>query len=131
MSERKVRVLIAKPGLDGHDQGAKVVARALIDAGFDVAYTGLRQTPEQIAAAARDHGVDVIGISSLAGSHLPFCRHLKSMLEQYQLVDKVWIIGGNIPAADHEALRGLGIAAVFSTGSKLSDIVDFIRQRVP
>jgi methylmalonyl-CoA mutase, C-terminal domain len=131
MRERKIRILVAKPGLDGHDQGAKVVARALVDAGFEVIYTGLRQTPEQVAVAALEEDVDVIGLSTLAGSHLPFCRKLKGLLEKYQLTDKLWIIGGNIPTADHEALRALGIAAVFSTGSKLSDIVDFIRQRLP
>ena len=130
MSERKIRVLIAKPGLDGHDQGAKVVVRALMDAGFEVIYTGLRQTPGQIAAAARDEGVDVIGLSSLAGSHMPFCKRLGELIRDYDLTDKVWLVGGNIPAHDHEALRALGVHGIFPTSSKLSDIAAFIRERV-
>ncbi|HEY5789881.1 MAG TPA: cobalamin B12-binding domain-containing protein [Gammaproteobacteria bacterium] len=128
--ERKVRVLVAKPGLDGHDQGAKVVVRALADAGFEVIYTGLRQTPEAIVRVARDEDVDVIGLSSLAGSHLPFCRKLKPLLEAEGLADKLWIIGGNLPKQDHAALRELGLAGIFPTGTPLTAIVDFIREQL-
>lgn len=127
---RHIRVLLAKPGLDGHDQGAKVVARAMIDAGFEVIYTGLRQTPEQVARIAQEEDVDVIALSSLAGSHLPFCRRLKPLLEQAGLTDKLWMIGGNLPAQDHAALRELGFAGIFPTGSKLDAITAYIREHV-
>ncbi len=126
----RIRVLLAKPGLDGHDQGAKVVARAMMDAGFEVIYTGLRQTPENVARMAMEEDVDVIALSSLAGSHLPFCRKLKPLLEAHGLNDKLWVIGGNLPAQDHEALRQLGFQGVFPTGSKLDAIVGFIREHV-
>src|SRR3972149_7265164 len=95
---KKIKIVLAKPGLDGHDQGAKVVARALMDAGFEVTYTGLRQTPEAIARIALDEDADVIALSSMAGSHLPVCRKLKPLLEQAGLGDKLWGIGGNPPA---------------------------------
>ena len=127
---RRIKVVLAKPGLDGHDQGAKVVVRALLDAGFDVHYTGLRQTPEQVVAAAVREKADVIALSSMAGSHLPFCGRLKPLLEEAGLGDKLWIIGGNLPAQDHDALRALGFAGVFPTGSKLDAIGDFIKERV-
>ena len=126
--DRHVRVLLAKPGLDGHDQGAKVVARAMMDAGFEVIYTGLRQTPEQVARIALDEDVDVIALSSLAGSHLPFCTKLAPLLREAGLDDKLWLIGGNLPAQDHDALRALGFAGVFPTGAKLAEIVDYIRE---
>ena len=125
-----IKVLLAKPGLDGHDQGAKVVARAMLDAGFDVRYTGLRQTPEQVRDAALEHGADVIALSSMAGVHLDFCTRLKPLLEAAGLGERLWIIGGNIPAADHDALRGLGFQGVFATGSKLDAITDFIKANV-
>ena len=128
MSERRIKVLLGKPGLDGHDQGAKVVARAMMDAGFEVIYTGLRQTPEQIARIALEEDVDVISLSSMAGSHLPFCRKLKPLLEANGLTDKLWMIGGNLPAQDHAALRELGFKGIFSSGSKLDAIVDYIRK---
>ena len=128
--QRRIKVLLGKPGLDGHDQGAKVVARAMMDAGFEVIYTGLRQTPEQIARIALEEDVDVISLSSLAGSHLPFCRKLKPLLEANGLTDKLWIIGGNLPAQDHAALRELGFKGVFSSGSKLDAITEFIRKEV-
>ncbi|HSN32725.1 MAG TPA: cobalamin-dependent protein [Ideonella sp.] len=127
---KQIKVVLAKPGLDGHDQGAKVVVRALLDAGFDVHYTGLRQTPEQVVEAARRENADVIALSSMAGSHLPFCTRLKPLLEQAGLGDRLWIIGGNLPAQDHDALRALGFAGVFPTGSKLDAIGEFIRERV-
>ena len=128
MSERPIRVLVAKPGLDGHDVGAKVVVRALAEAGFEVIYTGLRQSPEQIAAAAREEDVDVIALSILSGAHIAICESLRGLLEQHGLSDRLWIIGGNIPRQDHERLRSIGLAAVFNTGAKLGDIVQFIRE---
>ena len=124
---RPIKVVLAKPGLDGHDQGAKVVVRAMLDAGFDVHYTGLRQTPEQVVAAALREGADVIALSSMAGSHLPFCTRLKPLLEAAGLGGKLWVIGGNLPAQDHDALRALGFKGVFQTGSRLDAICDFIK----
>jgi methylmalonyl-CoA mutase C-terminal domain/subunit len=126
--DKRIRVLLAKPGLDGHDQGAKVVAHALRDAGFEVIYTGLRQTPEQVARIATEEDADVIALSSMAGSHLSFCRRLKPLLEQAKLGDKLWIIGGNLPAQDHDALRALGFRGIFPTGAKLDAICDYIRE---
>ncbi|MDR2240925.1 MAG: cobalamin-dependent protein [Zoogloeaceae bacterium] len=128
--QRRIKVLLAKPGLDGHDQGAKVVVRALMDAGMEVIYTGLRQTPEAVARMALDEDPDVIALSSLAGSHLPFCAKLKPLLETNHLQDKLWVIGGNLPAQDHAALRQLGFAGIFPTGSRLDAIVDYIREHV-
>ncbi len=129
-SQRRIKVLLGKPGLDGHDQGAKVVARAMMDAGFEVIYTGLRQTPQQIARIALEEDVDVIALSSMAGSHLPFCRRLKPLLEADGLDDKLWVIGGNLPAQDHQALRDLGFKGIFPSGSKLDDICDYIKKEV-
>ncbi|KAF0163245.1 MAG: methylmalonyl-CoA mutase C-terminal domain [Rhodocyclaceae bacterium] len=129
-TERRIKVLLGKPGLDGHDQGAKVVARAMMDAGFEVIYTGLRQTPEQIARIALEEDVDVISLSSMAGSHIPFCRKLKPLLEANGLTDKLWVIGGNLPAQDHAALRELGFKGIFPSGSKLDAITEFIRSNV-
>jgi len=123
----RTKVVLAKPGLDGHDQGAKVVARAMMDAGFEVIYTGLRQTPEAIARIALDEDADVIALSSMAGSHLPICSKLKPLLEQAGLGDKLWIIGGNLPERDHDALRALGFKGIFPSSSRLEDIVNFIR----
>jgi methylmalonyl-CoA mutase, C-terminal domain len=124
---RGIKVVMAKPGLDGHDQGAKVVVRAMLDAGFEVFYTGLRQTPGQVVAAALREHADVIALSSMAGSHLPFCSRLKPLLEAAGLGGKLWIIGGNLPAQDHDALRVLGFKGVFQTGSRLDSICDFIK----
>ena len=126
---RPLRVVVAKPGLDGHDQGAKVVVRALMDAGMEVIYTGLRQSPEAVARIALEEDVDVIALSSMAGSHLPFCRRLKPLLEANGLGDKLWVIGGNLPAQDHAALRALGFEGIFPTGTRLDDIVAFIREK--
>ena len=127
---KRVKVVLAKPGLDGHDQGAKVVARALMDAGFEVIYTGLRQTPEAIARIALDEDADVVALSSMAGSHVPICRKLKPLLEKAGLGDKLWIIGGNLPERDHEELRSLGFKGIFPSSSRLEDIVNFIRANV-
>jgi methylmalonyl-CoA mutase C-terminal domain/subunit len=128
---RSIRVVLAKPGLDGHDQGAKVVARALMDAGMEVKYTGLRQTPESVTRIALEENADVIALSSMAGSHLPFCRKLKPLLEREGLGEKLWIIGGNLPARDHDALRALGFKGVFPSSTRLDDIVNFVRANVP
>ena len=128
---RPIKVVVAKPGLDGHDQGAKVVARALMDAGMEVIYTGLRQTPEQVARIAQDEDADVIALSSMAGSHVPFCEKLKPLLEQAGLSDKLWVIGGNLPAQDHDALRALGFKGIFPSSSKLDDIIHYIRTNAP
>ena len=125
--ERPIRVVLAKPGLDGHDVGAKVVARALIDAGMEVIYTGLRQPPEAIARIAQDEDADVIALSSLAGSHLAYCRRLVPLLHDAGLDDKLWIIGGNLPNRDHAELRSLGFKGIFPSSSRLDDIVNFIR----
>ena len=128
---RPIRVVLAKPGLDGHDQGAKVVVRALMAAGMEVIYTGLRQTPEQVARIALEEDVDVIALSSMAGSHLAFCRRLKPLLDEAGLADKLWVIGGNLPRQDLDALRDLGFRGVFPTGSRLDDIVAYLEAHVP
>ena len=130
MTTRKITVVLAKPGLDGHDQGAKVVVRGLLEAGFDVHYTGLRQTPEQVRDAALAHDADVIALSSMAGAHLSFAERLRPLLIEAGLGDRLWIFGGNLPAADHDALRALGFKGVFATGSRLDSIVDYIRANV-
>ena len=129
MSER-IKVLLAKPGLDGHDVGAKVVVHALMEAGFDVVYTGLRQTPDAIADAAAREKVDVIGLSILSGTHLPLCRRIRDLLQERGLYDKLWIVGGNIPEEDRMVLRQLGYRGVFPTGSRTDEIVTFIRENV-
>ncbi len=127
--KRKIKVLLAKPGLDGHDVGAKVVVRALLEAGMDVIYTGLRKSPQQIAEAARDSKADVIALSILSGSHMPICTALKDELSKWQLSNKVWVIGGNIPEGDHQKLRDLGLDGVFNTGANLDEIVRFIEEK--
>ena len=128
---KRIKVVLAKPGLDGHDRGAKVLARGLRDEGFEVIYTGLRQTPEAIARIALEEDADVIALSSMAGSHLPICGKLKPLLEEAGLGDKLWIIGGNLPARDHDALRALGFKGIFPSSSRLEDIVNFIRTHAP
>ena len=130
MSDAKIRVLIAKPGLDGHDRGAKVIARALRDAGMEVIYTGLRQTPEMIASAAVQEDVDVIGLSILSGAHNTLAPRLMSLLHEQGMDDVIVLIGGIIPDADVPALKKVGIAEIFLPGTPTQAIVDFIRQRV-
>ena len=127
---RPIRILIAKPGLDGHDRGAKVVALALRDAGFEVIYTGLHQTVEQIVEAATEEDVDVIGLSILSGAHLPITRKLMAKLREAGMSDKTVLVGGNIPARDVEALKALGVASVFPTGSSFEGIAAVIRESV-
>ncbi len=131
MPEKKIRVLIAKPGLDGHDRGAKIIARALRDAGMEVIYTGLRQTPEMIASAATQEDVDVIGLSILSGAHNTLCPQLMELLKRNGMSDVTVLIGGIIPEADIPALKKSGIAEVFLPGTPTQAIVDFIRQRIP
>lgn len=130
MPEKRIRVLIAKPGLDGHDRGAKVIARALRDAGMEVIYTGLRQTPEMIASAALQEDVDVIGLSILSGAHNTLCARLMDLLRAKGMSDVTVVIGGIIPEADIAALKHAGIAEVFLPGTPTQAIIDFIRQRV-
>ena len=127
-----IRVLIAKPGLDGHDVGAKIVCRALRDAGMEVIYTGLRQSASAIAAIADQEDVAVIGLSVLSGAHIPLCEQLHKELKQQQLLGEVlWLVGGNIPRGDVGALQALGVQGVFPTGSDFEAIVSFIREQVP
>src|SRR5215831_7023439 len=129
MTDRKIRVLIAKPGLDGHDRGAKVIARALRDAGMEVIYTGLRQTPEMVASTAEQEDVDVIGLSILSGAHNTLCLRLMELLKAKNMADVSVVIGGIIPEDDIPALKNAGIAEVFSPGTPMQAIVDFIRMR--
>jgi methylmalonyl-CoA mutase C-terminal domain/subunit len=126
--ERKVRILIAKPGLDGHDRGAKVVARALRDAGFEVIYTGLHQTPEQIASAAIQEDVDAVGLSCLSGAHLTLFPRVVELLKERGAGDIVVSGGGIIPEEDVQKLKDAGIKAVFGPGTPLKEIVDFHRK---
>tara|TARA_B100000949_G_scaffold196691_1_gene182426 strand:- start:432 stop:842 length:411 start_codon:yes stop_codon:yes gene_type:complete len=127
---RKIRVVIAKPGLDGHDRGAKVIARALRDVGMEVIYTGLRQTPERIVETALQEDADVIGISILSGAHNYVCPRLTELLREKGLNDVLVVVGGIIPDADVETLKGLGIAAVFQPGTPMRSIIDFIENNV-
>ena len=128
--DRKIRVLVAKPGLDGHDRGAKVIARAFRDAGFEVIYTGVRQTPEQIAEAALQEDVDVVGLSILSGAHNNLFPRVMDEMRKRGLKDVVVISGGIIPAEDVPALKAAGIKAVFDPGTTLAEIVDFVRENV-
>lgn len=131
MTERKIRVLVAKPGLDGHDRGAKVVARALRDAGMEVIYTGLRQTPEMIAASALQEDVDVVGLSVLSGAHMALLPKIVERLRQAGLDDVLVVAGGIIPDEDVDSLHEAGVAGVFGPGTTTQSIVDFIKNRAP
>ena len=128
---RPIRVLVAKPGLDGHDRGAKVIARALRDAGMEVIYTGLRQTPEMIVNAALQEDVQVIGLSILSGAHNAIVPRVLELLKEKDMADVKVIVGGIIPDEDAALLRQRGVAAVFQPGSSLDSIVEFIRSAVP
>jgi methylmalonyl-CoA mutase C-terminal domain/subunit len=130
MRERRIRVLIAKPGLDGHDRGAKVIARALRDAGMEVIYTGLRQTPEQILAAALQEDVDAIGLSILSGAHMHLFPRILELRREKGLEDVLVFAGGIIPDHDILKLKEMGIAEIFPPGSSLEEIVDFVRSHV-
>jgi methylmalonyl-CoA mutase C-terminal domain/subunit len=130
MAERKIRVLVAKPGLDGHDRGAKVIARALRDAGMEVIYTGLRQTPEMIAAAALQEDVDAVGISILSGAHNTLCPRIVELLRQNGMDDTLVLVGGIVPQEDIAELKSNGISEIFLPGTSTEDIVKFIRSNV-
>ena len=126
----KIRVVIAKPGLDGHDRGAKVIARALRDAGMEVIYTGLRQTPEQIVAAALQEDADVIGLSILSGAHNHICPRVMELLKAQGLDDVLVVVGGIIPDVDIPKLQAIGVEGVFLPGTPMQEIVDFISGHV-
>lgn len=128
--EQKIRVLVAKPGLDGHDRGAKVVARALRDYGMEVIYTGLRQTPEMIAQSALQEDVDVVGVSILSGAHLELFPLVLEKLREKGLEHTIVMAGGIIPEEDHPALRQMGIEGIFGPGTSTNDIADFIKKAV-
>ena len=126
--KKKIRVLIAKPGLDGHDRGAKIVARALRDAGMEVIYTGLRQTPEQIVRTAIQEDVDVIGLSILSGAHMKICEKLLKLMKEHQIEDIPVFVGGIIPPDDAQKLKEMGIKEVFGPGTPLSEVIEKVRK---
>lgn len=128
--DKKIRILIAKPGLDGHERGARVVAYGLRDEGFEVIYTGLRQSPEKIVSAAIQEDVDVVGLSILSGAHLSLIRKVMDGLKSHDANDIVVLVGGIIPEGDVPALKALGVAEIFTAGTKIKDIASFIRSRL-
>src|SRR5712675_127202 len=130
MPDPKIRVLVAKPGLDGHDRGAKVIARALRDAGMEVIYTGLRQTPEMIVNASLQEDVQVIGLSILSGAHNAIVPRVMDLLKQNKMDDVLVVVGGIIPDQDIEGLKKIGVSGIFQPGTPMDDIVKFIREHV-
>ena len=130
MPEKKIRVLIAKPGLDGHDRGAKVVARALRDAGMEVIYTGLRQTPEMIVEAALQEDVDVVGLSILSGAHMTLLPRIVNLLKENGLDDVLILAGGIIPDEDVPALNELGVRGIFGPGTSTQEVIKFIEEEI-
>ena len=130
MADKKIRVLVAKPGLDGHDRGAKVIARALRDAGMEVIYTGIRQTPEMIAEAALQEDVDVVGMSILSGAHMTLFPRVMDLLRASGMEDVLVVAGGIIPDEDVPALHDMGVKGIFGPGTPTDDIVSFIRENV-
>lgn len=130
MNNRKIRVLVAKPGLDGHDRGAKVIARALRDAGMEVIYTGLRQTPEMIATAALQEDVDAVGISILSGAHKTLCPRIVDLLRENGMDDTLVLVGGIVPNEDIADLKAKGVSEIFLPGTSTVDIVKFINENV-
>ena len=128
---RKIRVVIAKPGLDGHDRGAKIIARALRDAGMEVIYTGLHQTPEQIVETALQEDADAVGISILSGAHMTLVPRILEGLRENGLEDVLVVVGGTIPKPDVAALKEMGVSDVFTPGAPVSEIVDFLREKIP
>ena len=130
MTERKIRIMVAKPGLDGHDRGARVLARCFRDAGFEVIYTGCHQTPEQIAAGAIQEDVDLVGLSCLSGAHRYLFPRVVELLREHEAGDITVIGGGIIPDQDFQALYDAGIRAIFTPGASLASIVDWVRQNV-
>ena len=129
MPER-IRVLVAKPGLDGHDRGAKIIARAFRDAGFEVIYTGLRQTPEQVVIAALQEDVDVVGLSVLSGAHMTLCPRIMELMKKERLDDVLVIVGGIIPDKDIAKLKELGVSEVFQPGASTEDIISYVKGNV-
>ena len=129
-SERKIRVVVAKPGLDGHDRGAKIIARALRDAGMEVIYTGLHQTPEQIVETVIQEDADAVGLSILSGAHMTLVPRILDLLREQEADDVVIMVGGTIPADDVEELKALGVAGVFTPGASTTEAIDFIRGAV-
>ncbi len=127
-NERPIRILVAKPGLDGHDRGAKVIARALRDAGMEVIYTGIRQSPQMIVQAAAQEDVDVLGLSILSGAHLEILPEVMTLLHGEGMDDVLVVVGGIIPAVDRQPLKALGITEVFGPGTSTGEIVEFIRE---
>ncbi len=130
MQDRKIRVVIAKPGLDGHDRGAKIIARALRDAGMEVIYTGLHQTPEQIVETAIQEDADAVGVSILSGAHMTLVPRIVEGLRENGADDVLVVVGGTIPPDDADVLKGAGVAAVFGPGATTTEIVDFLRGAV-
>jgi methylmalonyl-CoA mutase, C-terminal domain len=127
----KIRVVVAKPGLDGHDRGAKIIARALRDAGMEVIYTGLHQTPEQIVETAIQEDADAVGISILSGAHMTLVPRILDLLRENAAEDVLVVVGGTVPQDDADELKKLGVAEVFGPGATTGDIVDFLRGAVP
>ena len=127
MTDRPLKVLIAKPGLDGHDRGAKVLARGLRDEGFEVVYTGLRQTPEMVATAALQEDVDVVGLSILSGAHMTLVPRVTKLLREQGLDDVLVVVGGIIPDADAAELKAAGVAGIFGPGTTIAEVADFLR----
>jgi len=130
MNQRKIRVLVAKPGLDGHDRGAKIIARALRDAGMEVIYTGLRQTPEMIATAALQEDVDAVGISILSGAHNTLCPRIVNLLRDNGMEDTLVLVGGIVPQEDILTLKKQGVSEIFLPGTSTEDIIKFINENV-
>ncbi len=129
-SNEKIKILIAKPGLDGHDVGAKVVVRALMDAGFEVFYSGLRKTPEEIVKLALEKQVDVLGLSILSGSHMSICESVHNLMKERDLNVRAWMVGGNIPKKDFGDLEAMGVSGVFPFGTNFEKVIDFINEKV-
>src|SRR3982751_6466646 len=125
--QSRIRVVVAKPGLDGHDRGAKIIARAFRDAGFEVIYTGLRQTPEQVVNAALQEDADVVGLSVLSGAHMTLCPRIMDLMKKEGLDDVLVVVGGIIPDTDVSKLKALGISEVFQPGASTEDIINYIR----
>src|SRR5262249_28446792 len=128
MTNERLRVVVAKPGLDGHDRGAKVIARAFRDAGFEVIYTGLRQTPEQIVNAALQEDADVVGLSVLSGAHMTLCPRIMELMKKEGLDEVLVVVGGIIPDQDVPKLKALGISQVFQPGASTEDIIQYVRE---
>jgi methylmalonyl-CoA mutase C-terminal domain/subunit len=131
VNRSKIRVVVAKPGLDGHDRGAKIIARALRDAGMEVIYTGLHQTPEQIVETVLQEDADAVGLSILSGAHMTLVPRIAALLEQEGAQDVVLVVGGTIPNDDIAQLKDLGVAEVFTPGAPVQGIIDYIKQAVP